>query len=149
MTAPVHFYRLDTGQFTGGVYIGSDLDANTPPGCGATVGVADWQAQRVDLATGAVVDWQPPAPADDAIQTWAWDEASRRWLASPTPLAVAGHVRADRDQRLAATDWVVLRTIETGAPPSAAWAAYRQALRDVPAQPGFPHTITWPEEPTA
>jgi hypothetical protein len=27
------------------------------------------------------------------------------------------------------------------------WATYRQALRDVPSQAGFPNTITWPSEP--
>ena len=28
-----------------------------------------------------------------------------------------------------------------------AWAAYRQALLDVPQQAGFPHDITWPNKP--
>jgi hypothetical protein len=27
------------------------------------------------------------------------------------------------------------------------WAKYRQALRDLPEQPGFPFEVTWPEEP--
>ena len=27
------------------------------------------------------------------------------------------------------------------------WSPYRQALRDVPQQPGFPYSITWPEKP--
>ena len=30
---------------------------------------------------------------------------------------------------------------------SSDWATYRQALRDVPSQSGFPHDITWPEKP--
>lgn len=29
----------------------------------------------------------------------------------------------------------------------AAWAVYRQALRDVPQQEGFPENIVWPESP--
>jgi cation transporter-like permease len=36
---------------------------------------------------------------------------------------------------------------ETGSSVSAAWATYRQALRDVPAQAGFPWTITYPDKP--
>jgi|TARA_B100001939_G_scaffold47443_2_gene36906 hypothetical protein len=28
------------------------------------------------------------------------------------------------------------------------WRTYRQALRDVPAQAGFPDNITWPTKPT-
>lgn len=27
------------------------------------------------------------------------------------------------------------------------WAKYRQALRDIPDQPGFPFSVVWPEEP--
>ncbi|MBR1584750.1 MAG: phage tail assembly chaperone [Clostridia bacterium] len=27
------------------------------------------------------------------------------------------------------------------------WAKYRQALRDLPKQPGFPHNVTWPTPP--
>jgi hypothetical protein len=28
-----------------------------------------------------------------------------------------------------------------------AWAVYRQALRDLPEQPGFPEAIAWPDAP--
>jgi hypothetical protein len=55
-------------------------------------------------------------------------------------------VRAERDQRLAATDWVTLRAIEQGTPVPEEWRAYRQALRDVPLQ-ADPFAITWPVEP--
>lgn len=55
----------------------------------------------------------------------------------------AESVRADRDSRLAATDWMGMSDVTM----SAEWATYRQALRDVPDQDGFPNTITWPDEP--
>jgi hypothetical protein len=42
----------------------------------------------VDLATGEVVDYQPPAPANDADKTWAWDDTIKRWIATPTLHAV-------------------------------------------------------------
>ncbi|RHZ91526.1 hypothetical protein D1122_21100 [Cereibacter sphaeroides] len=57
----------------------------------------------------------------------------------------AERARAERDRRLAETDW---RTAPDR-PDAAAWAAYRQALRDVPEQPGFPAEIFWPEPPAA
>lgn len=50
-------------------------------------------------------------------------------------------VRAERDAKLAATDW----TASTDVTMTAEMTAYRQALRDVPAQAGFPNTIDWPE----
>lgn len=52
-------------------------------------------------------------------------------------------MRAVRDQRLAQTDWCALSDVTM----SAEMTAYRQALRDVPAQEGFPYTVTWPTMP--
>ena len=57
----------------------------------------------------------------------------------------AANVRSQRDQKLKDTDWMGMSDVTM----SADWATYRQALRDVPSQDGFPHTITWPIEPGA
>lgn len=61
----------------------------------------------------------------------------------------AANVRAQRDRLLAATDWRVIKALEAGEAVPADWAAYRQALRDVTAQDGFPYTIAWPVSPDA
>lgn len=58
-------------------------------------------------------------------------------------IQVANTVRADRNQRLADTDW----RFRSDMTPSQAWKDYCQALRDVPAQAGFPHNVTWPTKP--
>ena len=55
----------------------------------------------------------------------------------------AASVRSRRDGLLAETDWKGLSDVTM----SSDWATYRQALRDVPSQSGFPHDITWPEKP--
>tara|TARA_A100000172_G_scaffold77625_2_gene62260 strand:- start:1432 stop:1923 length:492 start_codon:yes stop_codon:yes gene_type:complete len=55
----------------------------------------------------------------------------------------AESVRSERDQKLKDTDWMGMSDVTM----SADWATYRQALRDVPAQSGFPNSITWPTEP--
>jgi len=57
----------------------------------------------------------------------------------------AKNVRADRNSKLAATDWTQGKDIPDNV--SSTWAAYRQALRDVPAQAGFPWEVTWPTQP--
>lgn len=59
----------------------------------------------------------------------------------------AANVRAQRDRLLAACDWRVIKALEAGQGLPADWAAYRQALRDVPSQAGFPWTIDWPHDP--
>ena len=55
----------------------------------------------------------------------------------------AAAVRSRRDVLLAETDWMGLSDVTM----SSAWATYRQALRNVPEQDNFPHTITWPDKP--
>lgn len=57
---------------------------------------------------------------------------------------IAQQVRDERTQQLMATDWTqvldapVDRTL---------WSQYRQQLRDVTSQPGFPYEILWPIKP--
>ena len=53
-------------------------------------------------------------------------------------------VRAERDKLIAATDWTVLRDAKTA---KTDWLEYRQALRDVPEQAGFPYAVQWPTRP--
>jgi hypothetical protein len=53
--------------------------------------------------------------------------------------------REKRNQLLKDSDWTQMPDY-SGAN-KADWATYRQLLRDVPAQSGFPTTINWPAEP--
>lgn len=56
----------------------------------------------------------------------------------------ASGVRAERNGKLASCDWTQLADSTAD---KAAWATYRQALRDVTIQAGFPWEIEWPESP--
>ena len=60
---------------------------------------------------------------------------------------VAQTVRHDRDRLLEASDWIVSRSYERQQPVPEAWATYREALRDIPEQSGFPYTVQWPQTP--
>ena len=59
----------------------------------------------------------------------------------------AKEARAKRDRLLAESDWVTIRATDTGDPVPTEWQTYRQALRDIPDQTGFPEEIEWPQEP--
>jgi hypothetical protein len=59
----------------------------------------------------------------------------------------AKSVRATRDDKLKECDWVVIKNLETNSNIPGAWEVYRQALRDVPTQSGFPWTVTYPDKP--
>ena len=53
-------------------------------------------------------------------------------------------VREQRTQKLKDCDWT---QIADSTADKTAWATYRQQLRDITAQAGFPWTITWPDLP--
>ena len=80
----------------------------------------------------------PFTPEEEA----EWDARDAEYAAGANDRA-ATEVRQERDEKLAATDWRASSDLTM----SADWATYRQALRDIPSQTGFPNTITWPAEP--
>ncbi len=57
---------------------------------------------------------------------------------------LAARVRAERDARLTVCDWTQMPDAPLSTEVKAAWAAYRQQLRDVPEQAGFPLAVEWP-----
>jgi hypothetical protein len=59
----------------------------------------------------------------------------------------AKSVRQTRDDKLKETDWKVIKAAETSTALASEWVTYRQALRDITVQAGFPWEITWPEQP--
>jgi len=80
----------------------------------------------------------PEAGPSDA---WLEKNGFTRVLQSNETLAA--EVRADRDNLLAATDWMALSDNTM----TAEWATYRQALRDITTQEGFPYAVEWPTKP--
>lgn len=52
--------------------------------------------------------------------------------------------RSERDILLSASDWTQVADAPVD---QAAWATYRQSLRDIPQQAGFPSNIMWPSKP--
>ena len=78
-----------------------------------------------------------------ADEETARDAEEKAWAdAANTRAAVA--VREERDALLAATDWMGNSDVTM----SSAWTTYRQALRDITKQEGFPYSVTWPTEPS-
>lgn len=69
--------------------------------------------------------------------------------APPTPMQIdiEQYAKQMRFSLLTASDWVVLRALETGREVPREWAEYRQALRDAPDQSGWPSDVVWPAPP--
>jgi hypothetical protein len=56
-------------------------------------------------------------------------------------------LRAERNAKLAETDWVITMHKELGTNIPAAWKTYRQALRDITDDATSLDDVTWPEKP--
>ena len=56
-------------------------------------------------------------------------------------------VRKERDNLLTKCDWTQVNDSPLNAEQKTAWATYRQALRDIPSQAGFPLDVIWPTQP--
>jgi hypothetical protein len=105
-------------------------------------------------ATSTIVRTEDNAfiPADSTNSDYAaylaWVDAGN--TPDPVPQAeLEAPVRAQRDALLVASDnhaladrWAAMTTQQ-----QQAWTQYRQDLRDVPQQPGFPQTVVWPTPP--
>lgn len=65
----------------------------------------------------------------------------------PTVQELASMVRSQRDAKLSATDYLVVPDYPISPEDLEAVNAYRQALRDIPEQSGFPKNVQWPVEP--
>lgn len=101
------------------------------------------EAPSVDSRTH-IVDSLPPSLIDGQWEiTWAvrekTEEEKQEYYNS-----FAFFVRQQRNSKLAECDWTQLADSTAD---KAAWGTYRQALRDVPSQAGFPWTIEWPTQP--
>lgn len=103
----------------------------------------------IRIADGASI------PTDPANTDYA---EYQKWLAAGNtpdpadPIDHMGNLRAERNARLAASDWVVIKAVDDardgfGVQIPTVWADYRQALRDLPANTPDPANPVWPQEP--
>ena len=122
---------------------------------------SQWSVELVE-ELGLDPVFETPAPTVTRYQTaykdgveqvagkwvWKWSISEMDDKAKAAKDAEAAKaVRADRDKRIAETDWIVIKNLELNQNVPGVWEVYRQELRDVPAQAGFPHEITWPSKP--
>lgn len=120
---------------------------------GALHGIDFWVLQNMDAQTGAqkrdaiIYEWKLPTPKPSADEIKAMVEKHRAGV--PAYLA-ARNARAERDQRLLEADALMGKAMDSGDVEGMRIVGqYRQALREVPDQPGFPAEFTWPDIPDA
>ena len=105
--------------------------------------LADWDVYPYTVQDQPTVDYmtQTLTPAALAQVSGAWTQG---WEVSNLPTEDAGrNIRRQRDNLLSKTDWMALSD-NTMTPE---WSSYRQSLRDITAQEGFPFSVDWPAKP--
>ena len=118
-----------------------DFDFSTPP---------DWFPDTVDQLSGGFNHFdvlykngesEPLSDEDELIQQIA------KWIVEQSQVElVIDRVREKRDRLLRECDWTQLLDVPESTRKH--WAGYRQALREVPQQSGYPQDVVWPERPS-
>lgn len=121
----ITIYEPSSGLILG-VYSGpeSSVDANVPDGCRYLIG--SYSSLLYEVRDGAPERKSVAILAQNEVQM-AWDD-----------------LRSRRDAMLSACDWTQVPDAPVD---HAAWAAYRQQLRDLPSVVDDPLNVLWPETP--
>ena len=88
------------------------------------------------IVDGVYVDMSPEEIAEFETQQAEW--------AAGADGRKAEEIRKERDSKLTQSDWTQVADAPVD---QTAWATYRQALRDIPEQAGFPTEVNWPTAP--
>lgn len=108
--------------------------------------LADWGVYPVGKIT------PPPCPPGSIVEEGLPTQVNGAWQQQWTIRAAsaeearqqAADVRAQRNQMLSDCDWTQVADSPVD---KTAWVTYRQALRDITSQAGFPWNVAWPSKP--
>ena len=126
------------------------LEAPKPEVTGYTQAVRNGATQDANgnwVQAWSVVDMFQDYTDDEGVtHTKADQEAAYQ---ADLDAKAAESVRTQRDAKLAESDWMVIKSAETGIALAAEWATYRQALRDITTHANFPNLeeANWPVAP--
>lgn len=149
------FYSGSTGGFYDTTIHASlfvecvDLDPETGETLGSSM-VPDPHGPIADAIEITTDEHRALLDAQAAGKIITTDPDGRPVAADPPPPSseqLAEAARQQRDRLLRECDWTVLSDVPLAEADRTAWQTYRQSLRDVPGQAGFPTTITWPTVP--
>lgn len=93
--------------------------------------------------TTVVTEGQPKFIDGVWRQVWVVENATAELIAERT-VERAASVRQERNAMLSSCDWTQVADAPVD---SLAWAVYRQKLRELPGQVGFPWNVIWPSQP--
>lgn len=112
--------------------------------------LAEWGVYPVQFVprpnadhTKTIAEGAPKLVKGKWTQSWIVTDATAGEIAIRIE-EMAQSIRTQRNQMLSDSDWTQISDAPVD---KNAWAAYRQELREVPQQDGFPHNVQWPVMP--
>jgi hypothetical protein len=147
-------YEIATGEIDCfGITDTDVLPFDIPDGYASMEGYGTNQANYVNNAV--IQDYtiaQQATKANKPIYKCVWSNTTFTWNDIRTPEQqnsdAEGLAISTRDMLLSQSDWTVVKAVDQGTPIPTDWQTYRQALRDITNQPGYPTNIVWPVAPT-
>ncbi len=97
------------------------------------------------ITTHRVVNGQVVPLPERPSQYHQFNYETGEWVDTRDTAFYEAEARAKRLQLLSASDWTQLPDVPLATKET--WATYRQALRDITDQPGFPVDVIWPASP--
>ena len=141
MTATFAIYDATGRILRTGYCPTSMLDIQAGEGEFLYVGSADEERQYINTSTGDLAD--KPVKPDGRYE---FNSLTKTWdVVIPTVAETELEVRVRRNMLLTGCDWTQLPDVPLAI--KDAWVSYRQALRDITTQSGFPLDIVWPTPP--
>lgn len=150
-------YQTTGGEVTGYIAGAAATAPTVPSGLSVGAVTASELAEITDLIADGYILGEPLEPYKayfEAFYNPANPVGSRVSVATygggvpPVPSELAAALRLQRNALLAATDFTQLADVPISSALRTDFADYRQDLRDVPQQGGFPSSVTWPTAPT-
>ena len=123
---------------------GAQATVTAPYGVSTRSGVEEVKGQWFTKFIAGPV-FTDTTDAEGKVTTAADNEAAYK---AGVDAQAATSARSQRDKLIAETDWTQLADSQLSDSVKASWVTYRQELRDLPTASGFPHTMTWPKEPS-
>jgi hypothetical protein len=100
-----------------------------------------------NITTQTIIQETLPTFVDESwVLGWTINEKTQEQINQETESKITS-IRLQRNGLLSQCDWTQLIDAPLTDTEKSEWAVYRQALRDITAQPNFPENISWPTEP--
>lgn len=141
------------GIVLGGGICQDDAYPSIDPGIGnklvPNVQIPENQSTYWKYTNGQLIDTNQPIVPPYPWMTW--DNQSAQWVDDRTPeekyADAANKVDTERNALLYQSDWTQIPNNPLTPAKQEEWAIYRQELRDITKQPGYPFNVIWPVQP--